>query len=75
MFTFDEHPRETSIEKLGKLPPIFKENGTVSAGNASVSFFTEQVDHCYLLPHIIMEDYTHVYIITQITDKAYTSNT
>ena len=38
MFAFDEHPRETSIEKLGKLPPVFKENGTVSAGNASVSF-------------------------------------
>ena len=33
----DEHPRETSLEKLAKLPAIFKENGTVSAGNASVS--------------------------------------
>ena len=37
VFTTDEHPRETSIEKLGKLPPVFKENGTVTAGNASVS--------------------------------------
>ena len=37
MFAADEHPRETTVEKLGKLPPVFKENGTVSAGNASVS--------------------------------------
>jgi 3-oxoadipyl-CoA thiolase len=32
----DEHPRpESSIEKLGKLKPAFKENGTVTAGNSS----------------------------------------
>jgi 3-oxoadipyl-CoA thiolase len=31
----DEHPRETSMEALGKLKPIVKENGTVTAGNAS----------------------------------------
>lgn len=31
----DEHPRETSMEELGKLKPAFKENGTVTAGNAS----------------------------------------
>ncbi len=31
----DEHPRETSIEALAKLKPIVKENGTVTAGNAS----------------------------------------
>ena len=35
IFDTDERPRETSIEKLGKLPPVFKENGTVTAGNAS----------------------------------------
>ncbi|ASN06115.1 thiolase family protein [Virgibacillus necropolis] len=30
----DEHPRpETTIEKLAKLRPAFKENGTVTAGN------------------------------------------
>lgn len=34
--TCDEHPRQTTIEKLATLPPIFKENGTVTAGNASV---------------------------------------
>src|SRR4029078_11004445 len=31
----DEHPRETSLEQLAKLKPIVKENGTVTAGNAS----------------------------------------
>ncbi|GIO22550.1 thiolase family protein [Oceanobacillus sp. J11TS1] len=36
-FTFekDEHPRpNTTIEKLSKLKPVFKNNGTVTAGNA-----------------------------------------
>ena len=36
-FTSDEHPREVTLEKMASLPPIFKENGTVTAGNASVS--------------------------------------
>lgn len=31
----DEHPRETTIESLRKLPPVFKKDGLVSAGNAS----------------------------------------
>jgi len=32
----DEGPRQdTSIERLSKLPPVFKEGGTVTAGNAS----------------------------------------
>jgi acetyl-CoA C-acetyltransferase len=31
----DEHPRATSIEQLAKLKPAFRENGTVTAGNAS----------------------------------------
>lgn len=35
-FSADEHPRETTLEKLGSLKPVFKENGTVTAGNASV---------------------------------------
>lgn len=36
MFDTDEYPnRSTSIEKLSKLRPAFKENGTVTAGNAS----------------------------------------
>jgi acetyl-CoA C-acetyltransferase len=32
----DEHPRaDVTMEKLAKLPPFFKEGGTVTAGNAS----------------------------------------
>ncbi len=31
----DEPPRETSIELLSRLKPAFRENGTVTAGNAS----------------------------------------
>ena len=31
----DEHPRETTLEALGKLKPIVREGGTVTAGNAS----------------------------------------
>ncbi|WP_280771540.1 thiolase family protein [Salipaludibacillus daqingensis] len=35
LFAADEHPREVTLEKLAKLKPVFKENGTVTAGNAS----------------------------------------
>ncbi len=35
VFDTDEHIRETTIEKLGKLSPAFKKDGTVTAGNAS----------------------------------------
>ncbi len=36
MITADEGPRvDTSLEKLGALPPVFKEGGTVTAGNSS----------------------------------------
>ena len=31
----DERPMETSLEKLGKLRPAFKKDGSVTAGNAS----------------------------------------
>lgn len=32
----DEHPRlDTTLEKLSKLPPAFKKDGTVTAGNSS----------------------------------------
>lgn len=34
-FKIDEHPRQTSLEKLAALKPVFKEGGTVTAGNAS----------------------------------------
>ena len=35
IFEDDEHPRETDLDKMAKLPTPFKENGTVTAGNAS----------------------------------------
>ena len=35
VFDTDERPMETSIEKMAKLPPVFKKDGTVTAGNAS----------------------------------------
>jgi len=35
LFDTDEHPRETSVEALGKLPSVFKKGGTVTAGNSS----------------------------------------
>lgn len=31
----DEHPRNTTLEKLAALPTPFRDNGTVTAGNAS----------------------------------------
>jgi len=34
-FDTDEHPRETSVELLGRLPAVFKADGSVTAGNAS----------------------------------------
>ena len=35
LFDTDERPRETSMEALGKLSPAFKQDGGVTAGNAS----------------------------------------
>lgn len=35
MFSVDEYPRQTSLEKLAQLKPAFKQGGTVTAGNAS----------------------------------------
>jgi len=35
IFDTDEHPRETSLEKLAALPPVFKKDGTVTAGTSS----------------------------------------
>ncbi|WP_134679601.1 acetyl-CoA C-acyltransferase family protein [Paracoccus ravus] len=34
-FDTDEHPKETSLEKLAGLKPVFKKDGSVTAGNAS----------------------------------------
>ncbi|WP_314407688.1 acetyl-CoA C-acetyltransferase [uncultured Gemella sp.] len=35
LFNVDEYPRETTVEKLAKLKPAFKKDGSVTAGNAS----------------------------------------
>ncbi len=35
IFDVDERPMETSAEKMGRLRPAFKKDGTVTAGNAS----------------------------------------
>ena len=35
VFSVDEHPRDTSLAALAKLPAIVKPGGTVTAGNAS----------------------------------------
>ncbi|MEW9673558.1 acetyl-CoA C-acyltransferase [Ammoniphilus sp. 3BR4] len=35
IFNQDEHPRLTSLEKLSTLKPVFKDGGTVTAGNSS----------------------------------------
>ncbi|WML30141.1 thiolase family protein [Neobacillus sp. OS1-32] len=35
IFDTDEHPRRTTLEKLAALKPVFKKDGTVTAGNSS----------------------------------------
>jgi acetyl-CoA C-acetyltransferase len=35
LFATDEFPKDTSLEKMAKLAPVFKKDGTVTAGNAS----------------------------------------
>ncbi|MBI5442618.1 MAG: acetyl-CoA C-acetyltransferase [Deltaproteobacteria bacterium] len=35
IFDTDERPMDTTVEKMAKLPPAFKKDGTVTAGNAS----------------------------------------
>ena len=35
VFKVDERPMDTTLEKMSKIPPVFKKDGTVTAGNAS----------------------------------------
>ena len=36
MFDTDEHPKpQTTVEQIGKLPPVFKKGGVVTAASAS----------------------------------------
>jgi acetyl-CoA acetyltransferase len=40
----DEHARpQTTLEQLQKLPPVFKKEGTVTAGNASVGVTRDEL--------------------------------
>ncbi len=34
-FEVDEHPRQTSLEAMAKLSPVFKKDGTITAANSS----------------------------------------
>lgn len=52
--TVDEHPRpQTTIEGLNKLATLFKKDGTVTAGNASVSLV---VPNDFILELSLQED-------------------
>ncbi|MDD5704044.1 MAG: acetyl-CoA C-acyltransferase, partial [Dehalococcoidales bacterium] len=35
LFDVDEHPRDSTVETLGKLAPAFRKDGSITAGNAS----------------------------------------
>ncbi len=70
MFEKDEHPRETTVEKLGKLPPVFKENGTVSAGNASVSVIYRTLLTLTSRVYLVSERYFKVILLQGICDGA-----
>ena len=35
IFSIDEHPRQSTLEKLGQLKPAFTKDGSVTAGNSS----------------------------------------
>ncbi|WP_153731763.1 thiolase family protein [Sporosarcina obsidiansis] len=75
-FDVDEHPRpETTIEKLGKLKPAFKKDGTVTAGNAcgrndgasAVLLMTESTAQEYsLVPRAAVVDWVAVGVPPEI---------
>ena len=43
VFEIDERPRLTSLEKMDNLKPVFKENGTVTAGRRAVEMMVHQL--------------------------------
>ena len=67
IFDTDEHPRrDTNLEKLGRLKTVFRENGTVTAGNSSgltdaasavVLTTLEYAEKHGLEPFALLEDY------------------
>lgn len=53
-FEVDEHPRpNTTIEGLKKLPTLFKQNGLVTAGSASVSVLPLLLKHSKYHPQLL----------------------
>lgn len=72
----DEHPRrDTNMEKMARLKPVFRENGSVTAGNSSgmtdgaaalvVASF-EACERAGVEPMAILEDYTVVGVEPEI---------
>jgi acetyl-CoA C-acetyltransferase len=66
VFDTDERPMDTSLEKMAKLPPAFKKDGTVTAGNASgindaaaavVLMSKEKADELKLEPMGVIKSY------------------
>jgi len=66
MVDTDERPMETSLEKMSKLAPAFKEDGTVTAGNSSgindgaaavVLMSREKADELGLEPWVTLKSY------------------
>ena len=66
VFDTDERPMDTSLERMAKLRPAFKTDGTVTAGNASgindaaaavVLMSTEKADELGLEPVVCIKSY------------------
>lgn len=71
----DEFPRETTLEKLGKLRPAFDKQGTVTAGNASgindgaaalLLMSKEEADKRGLTPLATIKNWAHAGVDPQI---------
>jgi len=66
IFDTDERPMDTSLEKMAKLSPVFRKDGTVTAGNASgindaaaavVLMSREKADELGLEPWLTIKSY------------------
>lgn len=58
----DEHPKpQTTMEQLTKLPCVFKKDGTVTAGNASVSTSDPWVGH---VSPLVLQIYGHCFYLS-----------
>jgi len=66
VFDTDERPMDTSLERMAKLPPAFRKDGTVTAGNASgindgaaavVLMSREKADEMGIEPWVTIKSY------------------